>query len=240
MARKSFFLLYGSAAIALAIMLALGAWQVERLAWKNELIATIDARVNAAPVPLVEMPAAVRFGGDIRYLRISVTGEFDFNKEIYLFAFNEQGPGRLVFSPFVTDQGVLIVNRGFVPESNRDPSSRPDTGDALQGQVTIAGLARTPERQTMFVPDNEPAANNWYWRDLEAMAETFNIAPENVIPFFLDLQLPAPEGGLPMPGVTRVELPNKHLEYAITWFGLAAVFVVIFAVFLRKQLRQSP
>jgi surfeit locus 1 family protein len=240
LARKSFFLLSGSAAIALAIMLALGAWQVERLAWKNELIATIDARVNAAPIPLPEMLDDARTGGDIRYLRITATGEFDFDKEIYLFTFNEQGPGRLVFSPFATDQGVLIVNRGFVPETNRDSSLRPDTGDALQGPTTIAGLARIPERQTAFVPDNEPTTNNWYWRDLDGMAVTFGVAPEKVVPFFLDLQLPAPEGGLPMPGLTRIELSNRHLEYAITWFGLAAVFMVIFVVFLRKQLRQTP
>lgn len=221
-------------------MLALGAWQVDRLAWKNELVATIDGRVNAAPIPLGEVLDNARAGGDIRYLRTMTIGEFEFDKEIYLFAFNEQGPGWLVFSPFVTDLGILIVNRGFVPETNRDPSSRSDTGDALLGQTTVTGLARVPEQQTAFVPDNEPTTNNWYWRDLEAMAVVFGVMPEKVVPFFLDLQMPAPEGGLPVPGVTRIELPNRHLEYAITWFGLAAVFVVIFVVFLRKQLRQSP
>jgi len=240
LARKSFLLLSGSAAIALAIMLALGVWQLDRLAWKNELVATIDARVDAAPVRLSEMLGDARAGGDIRYRRISATGEFDFEKEIYHFTFNEQGPGWLVFSPFVTDQAVLIVNRGIVPEEYRDPASRPVAGDERRGPVSITGLARMPEQQTSFVPDNDIAGNNWYWRDLEAMAAEFDIAPESVVPFYLDLQSPAPEGGLPVPGGTRVELSNRHLEYAITWFGLAAVFVIIFVVFLRKQLRQSP
>lgn len=220
-------------------MVALGAWQLERLAWKNELVATIDSRVAAPPIPLSDMLGEARSGADIRYLRVSASGQFDLEREIYVYSFDEQGVGWLVYSPFVTDRGVVIVNRGFVPDGNRDPASRRDVA-ARPGSASITGLARVPGRQTMFVPDNNLSANNWYWNDLEAMAAEFEIPPENVLPFFLDLQSPAPAGGLPRPGTTRVELTNRHLEYAITWFGLAAAFVVIFVVFLWKQVRPTP
>ncbi len=240
MARKSLFLLFGLATIALTIMVGLGAWQMERLAWKNELVATIDARVGAPPVPLSDMLGEVRVGGDIRYLRVSASGQFDFEREIYMYSFDEQGVGWLVYSPFITDLGVVIVNRGFVPDGSRDPASRRDAGGARSGPVNITGLARVPGRQTLFVPDNNLPANNWYWNDLEAMAAEFEIPPESVLPFFLDLQSPAPAGGLPRPGTTRVELTNRHLEYAITWFGLAVAFAIIFVIFLWKQVRQTP
>ncbi len=221
----------------LAILIGLGNWQMHRLAWKEGLIAAIAERAHAEPVPLA---AAERRGGDVEYLRVKARGTLLNDKELDFYAFDEQaGPGWHILTPlWIADGSVVFVNRGFVPDELKDAAKRRDGGPA--GEVEIIGLARKPEAAGAFTPANDAGKNIWYWRDLPAMAAAaFGPETPRVVPFVVDAELdPRPPGGWPKGGVTRLELPNRHLEYALTWYGLAAALLGVFAVFAAARWRQ--
>ncbi|MDQ0133075.1 surfeit locus 1 family protein [Neorhizobium galegae] len=224
---------------ALAILLSLGTWQVERLHWKEGLLADIAERRAAAPVALSDIEAIRKSGGDIEYRRVSVTGKFDHARERHFFAtFNGQ-TGFYVYTPMTLADGrVLFVNRGFVPYEMKDPKTRA-AGEAV-GQQTVTGYARVRlgEKPSSIVPNNDAAKNIFYWKDLDAMASTTGIDPAGVVQFFVDADASVVNpGGWPKGGVTQFDLPNSHLQYAVTWYGLAAalIAVVIGMIFRRKR-----
>lgn len=224
------------AALGVAVLLGLGAWQLQRLEWKQGLIAAIEARATADPVPLAEALRRSRAAGESEYLRVRFQGRFLHDRERHLFAVAKQGPGWHVYTPVVTAQGpVVLVNRGFVPDPLKDPVRRAQ--GQLSGPHEMTGLVRAPGRQGLFTPENEPGNNVWHWRDLGAMAANLEAqAPGGVVaPFFVDLEPSSVPGGWPKGGVTRLTLSNRHLEYALTWFGLAAALVAVFAVFVRAE-----
>jgi surfeit locus 1 family protein len=130
-----------------------------------------------------------------------------------------------------------MADRGFVPERFKEPETR--AAGQVEGQQIVTGLARAPGTQALFVPDNSPEKNSWFWRDLEGMASSALSAEEidRLVPFFVELDAAPVPGGWPKGGVTRLKLPNKHLQYAGTWFGLAGTLLVVFAVYLRGRLR---
>jgi len=168
-----------------------------------------------------------------------VKGSFDHTKERYLYALSSEGePGWHVITPFTTLEGELVlVDRGFVPDNLRDPSSR--TGGQLEGNVDVTGLVRVPESPGPFTPDNEPDNNRWFWRDLHGMiSSVFPTATMDAAPFFLEVEKTDLPGGWPEGGQTRLELPNNHLQYAITWFLLAGAVVVIYLVYVRGAYRR--
>jgi surfeit locus 1 family protein len=227
--------------VALAILIGLGTWQMQRLAWKNNLIAQIEARVAAAPVPFTEALERARRGEDLEYTRVAVTGQFIPGRERHLWVASAAGPGWHVYAPMVTRGGagpVVIVNRGFVPDARRAAASRPEPG--LADEVTLVGLLRKPEVKTAFTPDNDVARNIWHWRDLVGMAQS--MVPETatpLAPFFLDAEKGARAGPLgPQGGVTRLEIANNHLQYAMTWYGLAATLVGVYVAFARARLQR--
>ena len=228
---------------ALALMLGLGAWQMQRKAWKEGLIARIEARVKAEPVSLDEAIWQLQSTGDIEYLRVRVRGTFRHDKEMNLYA-PEGGSGWQIFTPMqVPHLGALIVDRGFVPDAFRAPESR--KAGLIAGETEVIGLARVPGVKGAFVPPNEPAKNIWYWRDLQAMLAAEQGAVRGGdrpwVPFFLDAQAePANPGGWPKGGTTLVSLPNRHLEYAVTWYGLALALLGVYAVFVRGRLKDKP
>lgn len=225
------------ATAGLGILIGLGTWQLQRLNWKNDLVATIEARVDAEPLPLQQVLLRAESGDDIRYMRVRAEGAFEPEKEIHLYTVIDGRAGWLVYAPFAVGDRVLVVNRGFVPEENRDRGTRsPIPAEPLE----ITGLVRLSEAQTMFVPDNEPERNNWFWRDLDGMAAAFGQSADDIYPFFVDLQLPGPEDDLPRPGTTRIKLSNRHLSYAITWFGLAAGLAGIYLAFVITQKKREP
>ena len=225
---------------ALAVLIGLGVWQLERLQWKEGLIAEIEARSTGAPITLAEALAIARQGRDPDYYRVRVEGRFHHDKERYLFAQSlaDGTPGWHVITPLETAGGdMVLVDRGFVPEALKDASSRA-SGD-VEGAVTVTGLVRSPEIQGSFVPDNEPKANRWFWRDLGAMARSmFPEGTVEVAPFFLDAEKSDVPAGWPEGGQTRLDLPNNHLQYAITWFLLALCLLVIYAVYVRGLYRR--
>lgn len=224
---------------ALAVLIGLGVWQLQRLQWKEGLIAQIEARVKAEPVSLKQAVARARAGEDVSYLRVRVEGKFDNAKERYLFAVSDGTPGWHVITPLETPDGeAVLVDRGFVPDALRDPAARPQ--GELSGTVTVTALARPPEAQGLFVPDNEVERNRWFWRDLKAMTKSmFGDEAKEVAPFFLEAEKSDIPGGWPRGGETRLELPNNHLQYAITWFLLALCLVVIYVIYVRGRLRAA-
>lgn len=225
-----------AAALGLAVLIGLGTWQVQRLHWKEGLIARIEARVKADPVSLDQALARWHDTGDVEYLRVRLQGRFLHEDEIHLYGLVNGEPGWRIVTPLVTPEGaVVLVDRGLVPNPLKAPSARQQ--GQIEGPVEVVGLARAPETQNLFVPDNDIAANAWFWRDLSGMGQVA-LTPEQqsrLVPFFVEAEPMAVPGGWPRGGVTRLELPNRHLEYAVTWYGLAVVLVVIYVLFMRGR-----
>jgi surfeit locus 1 family protein len=226
-------------ACILALLVGLGVWQLQRLQWKEGLIARIEARSTAPPITLKKAVSVARQGNDIEYSRVGVEGRFHYDKERYLYALADGTAGWDVITPLETADGdIVLVDRGFVPDALRDPSSR-KLGQ-LEEVVSVTGLLRSPEMQGIFTPDNESAHNRWFWRDLSGMARSmFPDGTTEVAPFFLAAERSNVPGGWPEGGQTRIELPNDHLQYALTWFALALCIVVLYAVYLRNWFRES-
>lgn len=221
------------AAIAgVAFLIGLGNWQMRRLAWKEGLISAIAERAHADPVPLAVIEARAAEGEDPEYARVTVDGKLLNDHELAFYAFDEMlGPGYHVLTPLKrTDGSTVFINRGFVPEDLKDPSKR--SAGQLAGDVRVVGLVRRPAPPGLFTPANDPAKNVWYWYDLDVMAAAAGVERGRLAPLVIDAEAdPAPPGGFPKGGVTRLELPNRHLEYALTWYGLAAALVGVFAAF---------
>lgn len=226
----------GFAIVGFVVLVGLGTWQVERLAWKEALIASIDQRIHSAPRGLAAIERQFRETGDVEYEPVTVSGTFDHGKERHFFATYEGQSGFFVYTPLMLADGhAVLVNRGFVPYDRKDPATRKD--GEVEGVVTIVGLARNPlaEKPSLLVPANEPDKNIFYWKDRDVMASSAGLDAGRLVPFFIDAG-PAPNpGGLPVGGVTILDLPNNHLQYALTWYGLAAALAAIFGTWLWRR-----
>lgn len=199
--------------------IALGVWQLERRAWKLDLIRQVDARVHAVADPA---PGPDRWPGVTRerdqYRRVVATGVFDNDRETLTQAVTDLGPGYWVLTPLRTDAGfTVLINRGFVPADRRDPQSL-SSGES-EGRQTVTGLLRLTEPHGGFLRANDPAADRWRSRDVAAIASARGLT--DVAPYFIDADAAPNPGGLPVGGLTVVRFPNSHLIYALTWFGLA-------------------
>jgi surfeit locus 1 family protein len=222
-----------------AVLVGLGLWQLKRLHWKEGLIAQIESRTKSPPMTLADAVAIAREGRDPSYYRVRVDGRFHHAKELYLYAASEGRVGWHVIAPLETVNGDrVLVDRGFVPDELKDPSSR--ALGQVENVVTVTGLARTPEVQALFVPDNEPQANRWFWRDVAGMARSvFPGGTIEVAPFVLEAENSSVPGGWPEGGQTRLEIPNNHLQYAITWFLLGACLLVVYGFYVRSLYRRD-
>lgn len=223
---------------ALMVLLILGTWQVQRLHWKEDLLATIAERIAGTPRPLAEIEALEASVGDVDYWPARAEGTFVHGSERHFFATHQGGSGYYVYTPLRLDDGrFLFVNRGFVPFDRKDAASRAE--GQIEGRVTVEGLARDrlDEKPSFIVPENEPEKNIFFWKDIDAMAATAGLPDgAEVLPFFLDADDTANPGGLPIGGVTMIDMPNNHLQYAITWYGLAlALLGVLGAWFWRSR-----
>jgi surfeit locus 1 family protein len=211
---------------AVLILLGLGVWQVQRLQWKEGLIAQRDAMVQESPIA---PPLTLDEANEFRH--VADDGVLLNDKEIYLAASSDSGEsGYEVLTPLREAGGrVIFVNRGFIPLALKDPSKR--AAGELSGMVHIAGLLRVApaEKPTFFLPDNRPDLDLWFWVDLPAMARAAGVS--GLAPFYIDADTTPNPGGWPKGGITRLELPNDHLQYAITWFCLAIALVVIYFVY---------
>ena len=199
---------------------ALGVWQVERRAWKHELIAAVDARIHrppaAAPGP-ADWPH-ISASRDA-YRRISATGRFCHDRETLVQAVTDRGAGYWLLTPLETPAFTLLVNRGFVPPDKRDAATR--AAGNPDGPVTVTGLLRITEPGGAFLRANDPAADRWYSRDVAAIARARGLG--RIAPYFLDADATPNPGGYPVGGLTVVRFRDPHLVYALTWFALAAI-----------------
>ena len=231
------------AVVGVAILFGLGNWQLERKAWKEALIAMATTRLAAAPVTLPPRERWSRLDQDeIEFLRVTFPAEFLNDQEALVFtsgsAFRPDisGPGFWVFTPARLPGGsVIVVNRGFVPFDRKDPQSRPQ--GRLTGLVDVIGVMRWPEQRGALTPADEPQNNIWHLRNPAQIAATKNWGP--VAPFYIDMEQPQPPGGLPRAGPLAVKLANNHLQYAITWFGLAGALAVVYLAWLLGRRRRA-
>jgi surfeit locus 1 family protein len=218
-----------------AICIGLGVWQLERLQWKRGLIAQRQAAISATPVPV---PASSAEAPAMEFRRVVAEGIFLHDKELFLGATSPHGgeAGFDVFTPLREADGrIVFVNRGFVPTALKDRSRR-GAGE-VAGTVRIAGLLRLPHHKKpgWFLPDNRADINYWFWVDLPAMARSDGL--DDVAPFYIDADAAPNPGGWPQGGTTPLALPNNHLQYAITWFALAAGMITVYIVSLRQGRR---
>jgi surfeit locus 1 family protein len=231
-----------AALVALAILIGLGTWQLQRMAWKESLIAQIAARAYGEPGAIVpeEQWAAWRADQD-EFRKVRVTGTFlhGFEAPVYGLAQGErQGApiqGYYLITPLKLATGaVVMINRGFIPTDLRDPARRPES--LPPGEVTITGLVRAPEVRNSFTPGDDPARNQWFARDPQAIAAAHNL--ERVAPFLIDADASPNPGGWPRGGQTPLTLPNNHLQYALTWFGIALTLIGVFSAFAWQRLKR--
>lgn len=206
----------------------LGIWQVERLAWKLDLIARVDERVRApaGPLPPSSWRKANRARDEYRHVR--VRGEFLRGKETLVDALTERGPGFWVLTPLQTENGVILINRGFVP-ARRTPGSE----GPVAGRVFVSGLLRLTEPGGRFLRPNVPGEDRWYSRDVAAIGRARGL--RQVAPFFIDADAAANPGGYPVGGLTVVKFRNAHLVYALTWFTLAGLCVAGLVLTVRSR-----
>ena len=229
-----------AALVALAILIGLGTWQLQRKAWKEDLIGQIEARAYGEPgaiVPETEWAAWRADQDEFRKVRVTGTFLHPLEAPVYGLAPGErQGAplqGYYLITPLKLASGAIVmVNRGFVPTDLRDPARRPESQP--QGEVTVTGLVRAPEARNPFTPNDDPARNQWFARDPQAIAATHKL--ERVAPFLIDADASPNPGGWPRGGQTPLTLPNNHLQYAVTWFGIALTLIGVFTAFAWRRL----
>lgn len=230
-----------AATLGVALLLGLGAWQLQRLAWKEALIAERDARLVAAPVSLDEALAAFDADRPVEFMKVRAQGTFQNEAELFVLTTEGGVPGFQVVTPFASRDGVVVlVDRGFIPEPLKDPKRRPESRPS--GELEITGVVRRHVGgRGSFAPDNDTVDNIWYWWDIPAMLAFAKVAPDQrVAPFVLHL-LPVAGGAktLPSPVATDEDLVNNHLQYALTWFSLAALLIVMSGLLIRQTLRKE-
>jgi surfeit locus 1 family protein len=230
--------------VALAILVSLGNWQVRRLAWKENLIERVSVRPSLPPVDFINQSVDIgspeSFLDEYEYRRAVLGGEYIPSGEVLAFTSLDAprgkfgGPGYWVMTPFRTpSSGVLVyVNRGFVPAE-----AKADYAPPPEGQAKIEGLIRAPELGSRFTPDPDVENRIFYARDIGRIAAA--TGSSRPAAFFVDLVASeTPASGLPQAGETRMTFTNNHLEYAVTWYGLAAALLAVFAAFAWRSLRE--
>lgn len=238
----------GIAALAgLAVLLSLGFWQLDRLAWKEALIAKVERDISepAAPAPgPADWPGLDPEEEDYRH--VSLTGEFLPGSAYYYTSLGQangpvNGPGYLVYAPFRTTDGwVVMVNRGFIPQG-LDANGKAKASTSPAGFQELAGLLRKSEEPNWTTPGADAENRIWFARDTDHMLSVLGLGPEQAAPFSVDLDRTfTPASGLPQAGETIVRFKNDHLGYALTWFGLAATLIGVFTAYAISALRTRP
>jgi surfeit locus 1 family protein len=227
-----------------AILIGLGVWQLDRRVWKENLITTINARLGRAPEDLPPRASWPQLREDREeFRRVAFPAEFLDGEEALVYSAGSplrpdvKGPGYWVFAPARLAGGsIILVNRGFVPVDRKDPATRAE--GAPRGIVDVVGVMRWPETRGSFTPADDPKNNVWFLRDSNSIATSKKWT--TAAPFYVDQEAPVPAGGWPKPGKLEAHLPDNHLQYAITWFGLALALSGVYVVWLARQLFRRP
>ena len=235
--------------VMVACLVGLGIWQLQRRVDKHALIAALDERLGAAPVALPP-PAQWRAltPGRDEFRRVEFTATYEKLPDAMVYSSGSavrddiSGPGTWAFLPARLPTGeMVVINSGFVPNTMQDRSHQ----DRVVGRLVtgapaqLTGYLRFPETAGALTPAENPAKRLWFTRDHVAMSRAlgWSAAGQPVAPFYIDLETPVPESGLPKPGPLTVHLKDDHLQYAITWFALAGVVVIALGVWMRQVQR---
>ncbi len=237
-------------AIALAILLTLGFWQLDRLAWKNALIAKVETATTADPQPAPGPQSwAELVPFDVDYRHVFIEGHF-LAKDVFYFTSlgsdrrgQYKGPGYMVYSPFVTADGwTVLVNRGFVPQEIWSYGAEVFAGpDKWPDAMSLTGLLRLSESPNWTTPEVQENERIWFARDTDHMVRVLGLETGQLAPFSIDLDVGfSGKDGIPQAGETVVRFKNDHLGYALTWFGLAATLIGVYLTFALSLLRRKP
>jgi surfeit locus 1 family protein len=221
-----------AAALGFLFLLGLGTWQIERLHWKEGLIAQRNHALHDAPVAPPENLDEARA---LEFHPIHVSGHFLNDREMPVAAIAHNGEaGFHILTPFALENGeILLIDRGFVPVRLKNAATRSD--GLIEGETMVTGLLRVPERPGFFTPTDRPSRNEWFTVDPAKMAAALGL--DNVLPFTLDADATPVLGGYPRGGQTITALPNDHMQYAITWYALAGGLGAVYIVFIRRRLK---
>jgi surfeit locus 1 family protein len=222
-------LLGGLIALTIVGLVALGLWQVQRRAWKLDLIARTEAMLKAPPVPAPPPAQWGRVDAGDAYRPVLASGRYRANADSYVQAATALGGGFWVLTPLDTGGFTVLVNRGFVPPGQRSRTPVPT------GPVAVRGLLRLTEPGGGFLRSNDPAADRWYSRDVAAIAGRRGLG--RTAPYFIDA-VATPGVEWPRGGLTVVSFHNNHLVYALTWFGLAALLAGMTGWAIRRSGRE--
>jgi len=237
--------------VMVACFIGLGIWQLQRRVEKHALIAALDERLAAAAVALPP-PAQWRALTPARdeFRRVEFTATYQKLPDAMVYSAGSavrddvSGSGTWAFLPARLPAGeTIVINAGFVPNTMQDRSYQ----DRVVGRLVtgapakLTGYLRFPESAGALTPAEDPAKRLWFTLDHFAMARAlgWNAAGQAVAPFYIDLETPVPESGVPKPGPLTVHLKDDHLQYAITWFALAGAVVIAFGVWMRGQRRHQ-
>ena len=226
-------------ALTLPVLLGLGFWQLDRREWKTALLEHVAEGMSAPPVVL---PAVIDDPTAWDFRRVSVSGTFLHDAEMLLTGRTHRGrAGAQVVTPLRRGEPgaagqIVLVNRGWVPVDRQAPDSRPDS--LVAGPVRVDGIARIPPPRGWLRPDNRPEENLWFWTDLPAMA-AYAGAPA-AVPLVVEAGRGGAPEALPVGGRTAIDIPNNHLQYALTWFSLAAALLAIYILYHLRQSGRTP
>lgn len=226
------------ALVMVSVLIGLGVWQLHRKEEKRALIAALTERLAAAPAALPPKSRWQNLDPERdEFRRVIFTGTFDPQPEAQVYSSGSalrtdvSGLGTFVFAPArLADGELVVINRGFVPDG---AAVKPGVA---REPIVMTGYIRFPEKAVWFTPHRDAAQHLWFSRDHLAMAGAY--AWGEVAPFYIDLETPAPASGLPKPGLLHVHLKNDHLQYAITWFGLALAVAATFGFWIVGQRRR--
>lgn len=239
--------------VGLAILLSLGTWQMQRLAWKEALIARVEAAAKAVPVPLAKLQGFAALASndlpdDLQFRRVTLAGTFDHANEFHVWSPGKRGPAWSVVTPLrlatplkaegTTADRVLVI-RGVVLDRSKAVATRADGNPS--GEVMLTGRIRFGHVGT-FSKSADNARNEWLDFDLDGMALKLvpgdvRTARRGIAPFFVEAEAPTGGAGAPQPELAAVNLSNRHLEYALTWYGLAVTLAGVYLAYAYSRRR---
>ena len=214
----------------LVLSLTLGVWQMERREWKRDILDRMAANQAASPLSLDELLR----GDPLRheYGRVKVAGSFLHDKEFHLAARSlKNNVGLQLVTAFKADDGkIVLFDRCWIPSEKKEPAKRAE--GQVPGRVELTGIVRRNQERRQFAPENAPDKNVWFHVDVPLMRRMAGAPPDPKLDaFFLDADAAPNPGGVPIGGQTRLDIPNDHLQYAITWFLLALAMAGVYLAF---------
>jgi len=232
--------------VVVALLVGLGVWQLQRLAWKEALIAMTRANATAPPVaPPAEAEWPTLDAATLEYRHVKVEGVFETGATVFLFTPEplhprpgHDGPGYLVMTPLALNDGSrILVDRGYIAAERQPDFLRDDALSGAEAPSVVIGLIRLSEPRRWFSPHDDLFKRLWFTRDIAGIAAAQRL--ERVAPFSIDADATGDQNAVPEPGQARLNFPNDHLQYAVTWFGLALVWAGAYAAFAWTTLKME-